>query len=203
MAHRAGRFQEVDRMTIDKIKEAFAESIMAKQALSEEDLMVILEMSKLTVEALQRGKKVIFMGNGGSAADSQHLAAELVSRFRLEREAMPAMALTVNTSVLTAVGNDYGFEYVFERQVAAIAQAGDIVVGLSTSGNSPNVLRAIEKARAMGCLTFGFTGQSGGQMPQAVDLCFRVPSNDTPRIQEVHITAGHILCELVEAEMFG
>jgi len=190
-------------MTIDKIKEAFAESIMATQALKEEDLMVILEMSKLTVKALQRGKKVIFMGNGGSAADSQHLAAELVSRFRLEREGIPAMALTVNTSILTAIGNDYGFEYVFERQVAAIAQAGDIVVGLSTSGNSPNVLRAIEKARTIGCLTFGFTGQSGGQMPHAVDLCFRVPSNDTPRIQEVHIIAGHILCELVEAEMFG
>ncbi|NOQ55125.1 MAG: SIS domain-containing protein [Thermoplasmata archaeon] len=190
-------------MTIERIKEAFAESIAAKQALSEEDLAVLLEMSKLTVEALKRGRKVIFMGNGGSAADAQHLVAELVSRFRLEREGMPAIALTVNTSILTAIGNDYGFEYVFERQVAALAQSGDIVVGLSTSGNSPNVLRAIEKARTMGCLTFGFTGRSGGQMPHAVDLCFSAPSDDTPRIQEVHITAGHILCELVEAEMFG
>lgn len=190
-------------MTIERIKEAFAESIAVKQALSEEDLAVLLEMSKLTVEALQKGRKVIFMGNGGSAADAQHLVAELVSRFRLEREGMPAIALTVNTSILTAIGNDYGFEYVFERQVAAIAQSGDIVVGLSTSGNSPNVLRAIEKARTMGCLTFGFTGRSGGQMPHAVDLCFSAPSDDTPRIQEVHITAGHILCELVEAEMFG
>ncbi len=190
-------------MTIEMIKEAFAESIAAKQALSEEDLAVLLEMSKLTVEALKRGRKVIFMGNGGSAADAQHLVAELVSRFRLEREGMPAIALTVNTSILTAIGNDYGFEYVFERQVAALAQSGDIVVGLSTSGNSPNVLRAIEKARTMGCLTFGFTGRSGGQMPHAVDLCFSAPSDDTPRIQEVHITAGHILCELVEAEMFG
>ncbi len=190
-------------MTLDKIREAFAESIKAKQALSEEDLKVILDMSNLTVEALHRGKKVIFMGNGGSAADAQHLAAELVSKFRLEREGMPALALSVNTSILTAIGNDYGFEYVFERQVAAIAQSGDIVVGISTSGNSPNVLRAIEKARALGCLTFGFTGRSGGQMPHAVDLCFSAPSDDTPRIQEVHITAGHILCELVEAEMFG
>jgi D-sedoheptulose 7-phosphate isomerase len=192
-------------MSMDKgrIEEAFRQSAEAMQALDEADFDILLEMTELVVEAYARGGKVILMGNGGSAADAQHIAAELVSRFRLEREGLFAIALTVNTSILTAIGNDYGFENVFERQVEAIARSGDIVVGLSTSGNSPNVLRAIERARAMGCITFGFTGMTGGQLLHAVDLCFSAPTDDTPRIQEVHITAGHILCELVESAMFG
>jgi D-sedoheptulose 7-phosphate isomerase len=190
-------------MDIDRVRQAFRESADVKLALTEDDLGVVLEMARHTVEALEQGRKVILMGNGGSAADAQHIAAELVSRFKLERKGLPAIALSVNTSILTAVGNDYGFDHVFERQVGAIAESGDIVVGISTSGNSVNVLRAIEHARALGCLTFGLTGASGGQLRHSVDLCFMAPSDDTPRIQEVHITAGHILCELVETAMFG
>ena len=190
-------------MELERVREAFSASVEALQALGEADFRVILEMAELLVEAYERGGKVILMGNGGSAADAQHLAAELVSRFKLERRGLPAIALTVNTSILTAIGNDYGFENIFERQVEAIARSGDVVMGLSTSGSSPNVLRAIEKARRMGCITFGFTGASGGQMPHAVDLCFQAPTDDTPHVQEVHITAGHILCGLVEGAMFG
>lgn len=190
-------------MDIDRIRQVFRESAEVKMALTDEDFKVVLEMAELMVEALTRGGKVLLMGNGGSAADAQHIAAELVSRFMLERDGLPAIALTVNTSVLTAVGNDYGFDHVFERQIEALARAGDVVVGISTSGNSTNVLRAIEKARAMDCITVGMTGMSGGQIVHAVDLCFRAPSDDTPRIQEVHITAGHIMCEVVESTMFG
>jgi D-sedoheptulose 7-phosphate isomerase len=190
-------------MNVDRIREAFKESVEAKTALTEDDYKTISDIADLMVEALGRGNKVIFMGNGGSAADAQHLAAELVSKFYMEREGLPSLALNTNTSVLTAVGNDYGFEHVFERQIEALSRPGDIVVGISTSGNSPNVLKAIEKSRELGCLTVGMTGRSGGMMPHAVDLCFKAPSDDTPRIQEVHITAGHIICELVETAMFG
>jgi D-sedoheptulose 7-phosphate isomerase len=190
-------------MGIERIKEAFSESVEAKRALTDEDHRTIAEIADTMVEALRRGRKVIWMGNGGSAADAQHLAAELVSKFYMEREGLPSLALSCNTSVLTAVGNDYGFEHVFERQVEALAREGDVVVGISTSGTSPNVLRAIERARDMGCITVGMTGRSGGLLFGAVDLCLRAPSDDTPRIQEVHITAGHIICELVESTMFG
>ena len=179
-------------MELERVREAFGETVKTIQALSDADFRVILEMAELVVGTYERGGKVILMGNGGSASDAQHLAAELVSRFKLD--GLSAIALTVNTSILTAIGNDYGFENIFERQVEAIARSGDVVIGLSTSGSSPNVLRAIEKARRMGCITFGFTGMSGGQMPHAVDLCFSAPTDDTPRVQEVHITAGHILC---------
>jgi D-sedoheptulose 7-phosphate isomerase len=190
-------------MTTERIAEALRESIDAKEALTVEDHELILEIAYTMVEALSQGNKVIWMGNGGSAADAQHLAAELVSRFYKEREGLPSLALNCNTSVLTAVGNDYGFELVFERQVEALARPGDVVVGISTSGASANVLRAIERARSMGCLTVGLTGASGGQMEHAVDLCLKVPSDDTPRIQEVHITVGHIICEIVESVIFG
>lgn len=190
-------------MSLDRIKEAFAESIEVKQALTEEDLKMVHDIAVAMIDALQRDNKVIWMGNGGSAADAQHLAAELVSKFYLEREGLASIALSCNTSILTAVGNDYGFDHVFERQIEALARAGDVVVGISTSGNSTNVLRAIEKARAMDCITVGMTGMSGGQIVHAVDLCFRAPSDDTPRIQEVHITAGHIICEVVESTIFG
>jgi D-sedoheptulose 7-phosphate isomerase len=190
-------------MTTERIKDAIGESIAAKEALTEDDHALILEMAYTMVEALSQGNKIIWMGNGGSAADAQHLAAELVSKFYLERDGMPSIALHCNTSVVTAIGNDYGFERIFERQVEALARAGDVVVGISTSGNSPNVLRAIERARNVGCLTIGLTGASGGQLERAVDLCLKVPSEDTPRIQEVHITVGHIICEIVESVMFG
>jgi D-sedoheptulose 7-phosphate isomerase len=190
-------------MSLERIQEAFRESIAAKEAVTEEDHKLVLEIACTMIDALKRGNKVIWMGNGGSAADAQHLAAELVSKFYLERDGLPSLALHCNTSVLTAVGNDYGFEYVFERQIDALARSGDVIVGISTSGNSPNVLRAVEKARTMGCITVGMTGGSGGQLVHAVDLCFKAPSEDTPRIQEVHITVGHILCEVVEGTIFG
>jgi len=190
-------------MTKERIKEALRESMEAKEALTDDDHALILEMAYTLIEALSQGNKVIWMGNGGSAADAQHLSAELVSRFYKEREALPSIALNCNTSVLTAIGNDYGFEHIFQRQVEALARAGDVVVGISTSGASANVLLAIERARDMGCVTIGLTGASGGQLEHAVDLCLKVPSDDTPRIQEVHITVGHIICEIVESVMFG
>ena len=157
----------------------------------------------LVVTALARGNKLLVMGNGGSAGDAQHLAAEIVGRFKLERRALPAIALTTDTSILTAIGNDYGFEQVFRRQVEALAAPGDVVVGISTSGNSPNVLAALTLAREMGCRTVGFLGRDGGTIAPVVDLELTVPSQDTPRIQEGHITMIHILCDLVERRMFG
>ncbi|MBT0654004.1 D-sedoheptulose 7-phosphate isomerase [Geomobilimonas luticola] len=158
---------------------------------------------ELVATALSEGNKLLVMGNGGSAGDAQHLAAEIVGRFKLERRGLPAIALTTDTSILTAIGNDYGFEQVFRRQVEALAAPGDVVVGISTSGNSPNVLAALSLAREMGCRTVGFLGRDGGTIGPMVDLDLTVPSQDTPRIQEGHITMIHILCDLVERRMFG
>ena len=157
----------------------------------------------LVVSALAGGNKLLVMGNGGSAGDAQHLAAEIVGRFKLERRALPAIALTTDTSILTAIGNDYGFEQVFRRQVEALAAPGDVVIGISTSGNSPNVLAALTLARDTGCRTIGFLGRDGGTIAPVVDLDLTVPCQDTPRIQEGHITMIHILCDLVERRMFG
>jgi D-sedoheptulose 7-phosphate isomerase len=156
----------------------------------------------LSVAALRGGHKLHFAGNGGSAADAQHWAGELVSRFYYDRPGLPAIALTTDTSILTAIGNDYGYDYVFARQVEALGQEGDVLVAISTSGNSRNVVRAIEAARAKRMVVIGFTGQGGGQMAELCDLCFRVPSGETPRIQEGHEALGHLLCALIEAEMF-
>ncbi len=155
------------------------------------------------VTALQTGHKLLFFGNGGSAADAQHLAAELVGRFSLHRPALPALALTVNTSTLTAVANDYGFEQVFARQIEALAQPGDVAVGLSTSGNSPNVLAGLRVARQRGAVCIGFTGEGGGQMAALVDVLLDVPSQNVPRIQEAHLLLGHALCAALEAALFG
>src|SRR5262245_13609199 len=152
--------------------------------------------------ALRNGKKVLFFGNGGSAADAQHLAAEMVGRFGPDRSAMAAIALSTDTSILTAVGNDYGYEKIFGRQIEALAQAGDVAIGISTSGNSPNVLHAFEVARNKGMFTIGFTGQTGGKMNERAEVLFRVPSGETSRIQETHILLGHILCELIDRELF-
>ncbi|GFE58987.1 D-sedoheptulose 7-phosphate isomerase [Geobacter sp. AOG1] len=157
----------------------------------------------LVATALAGGNKLLVMGNGGSAGDAQHLAAEIVGRFKLERRALPAIALTTDTSILTAIGNDYGFDQVFRRQVEALAAPGDVVVGISTSGNSPNVLTALTLAREMGCRTIGLLGRDGGTIGPVVDLELTMPSQDTPRIQEGHITMIHILCDLVERRMFG
>jgi D-sedoheptulose 7-phosphate isomerase len=149
-------------------------------------------------EAILNGKKVLWCGNGGSAADSQHLAAELVGRFNQERRALPSIALSTNTSILTAIGNDYGYDFVFRRQVEALCVAGDVVVGISTSGNSRNVFLALEAARALGAFTVAFTGQRGGTITQVAHESLRIPSNETPRIQEAHILCGHMLCDCIE-----
>jgi D-sedoheptulose 7-phosphate isomerase len=172
--------------------------------LLERDLApLIAEMSSMITSALMNGNKLLVMGNGGSAADSQHFVAEIVGRFKMERKALPAIALSTDTSILTAIGNDYGFESIFSRQVEALAAPGDIVVGLSTSGNSPNVQKALNAARQRGCRTIGLLGKDGGSIKEVCDLALVVPSTDTPRIQEGHITIIHIVCDLVEKALFS
>jgi D-sedoheptulose 7-phosphate isomerase len=158
----------------------------------------IVAAAELVVKAIAGGGKLLVMGNGGSAADAQHFAAELVGRFRRERAALPAVALTTDTSILTAVGNDYGFENIFRRQVEALARPGDVVCGISTSGRSPNVVQAMEAARSMGCRTLALLGGNGGQMIALADVALLVPSDQTPFIQEAHLTIIHILCDLIE-----
>jgi len=163
----------------------------------------IAEMGTLISDALAKGNKLLVMGNGGSAADSQHFVAEIVGRFKMERTALPAVALSTDTSIITAIGNDYGFDAIFSRQVEALAAPGDIVVGISTSGNSPNVLKALLAARERGCRTIGLLGKDGGSIKAVCDLPLVMPTNDTPRIQEGHITVIHIVCDLVEKKLFG
>ena len=160
-------------------------------------------VARLCVKALRDGNKILLAGNGGSAADAQHLAAELVSRFYFDRPGLPAVALTTDTSALTAIGNDYGFERLFSRQVDALGRKGDVFIGLSTSGNSPNILKALDEARLKGLVTVGLTGQGGGRMAALCDHCLRMPSSETPRIQEGHIVVGHTVCALIEREMFA
>ncbi len=151
-------------------------------------------------EAIVDGKKLIIFGNGGSAADAQHIAAELTGRYKSKRRGLPAIALTTDTSALTAIANDFGYENVFSRQVEAIAKKGDIVLGISTSGNSINVIGALKKAKQLGCKTIGLSGKDGGRMSDVCDINIVVPSNDTPRIQETHILIGHIICQSVDNE---
>jgi D-sedoheptulose 7-phosphate isomerase len=164
---------------------------------------LIVQAASAICECLRQGHKLLFFGNGGSAADAQHLAAEFVGRFVLERRPLPAIALTTDTSLLTAVGNDYGFDQVFSRQIQALGQAGDIAVGITTSGNSPNVLLALKEARAAGLKTIGLAGKDGGALKTAVDIPLIVPHPITARIQECHIAIGHLLCELMEADLFS
>ena len=159
------------------------------------------KIAGLTAGALRAGGKILLCGNGGSAADAQHVAAEFVGRFAKERAAWPAIALTANSSTVTAIGNDYGFEYIFSRQVEALAKKGDVVVGISTSGNSGNVLKALAEGKKRGCTTIGMTGKNGGKLRTLADISISVPSDETPRIQETHILAWHIICELVEKEL--
>ena len=164
---------------------------------------VIREIAETCAAALRNGRKVMFCGNGGSAADSQHLAAELVGRYKLERPAMRSIALTTDTSILTAVGNDYGYDLIFSRLLKGTAKKGDVIVGISTSGNSKNIINAFEASKEMGVSIIAMTGETGGKMKDYADILLNVPSKDTPRIQESHIMIGHIICELVETEMFG
>ncbi len=186
---------------ITKLIEA---SIATKQSLlSSADLVsTVAKVSRILAEALRRGNKLLLFGNGGSAADAQHIAAELVGRFAFDRPALPALALSVNSSCVTAIGNDYGFDRVFSRQLEALARAGDVAFGISTSGNSPNVLRGLSTAKSLGLHTVALTGRTGGNLLKNVDLCICVPSDETPRIQECHILIGHIISELVEREIF-
>jgi D-sedoheptulose 7-phosphate isomerase len=163
----------------------------------------IADCALLLSAALQGNNKLLIMGNGGSAADAQHFAAELVGRFLRERRALPAVALTTDSSILTAVGNDYGFDEVFKRQVEALAVPGDVVIGISTSGNSENVCRALQAAAQAGCKTVGLLGRDGGRLAGMVDLGLIVPARHTPFIQEAHVTIIHLLCDLVEQQLFG
>jgi D-sedoheptulose 7-phosphate isomerase len=160
------------------------------------------EASSACIKALQEGRKVLLAGNGGSAADAQHIAGEFVSRFMFDRPGLPAVALTTDTSILTAIGNDYGYEKLFSRQVQALGGSGDVFIAYSTSGKSLNILRALEQARALGLVTIGMTGNRGGPMRDLCDYCLEVPSSETPKIQEGHLVLGHILCGLVENAMF-
>jgi D-sedoheptulose 7-phosphate isomerase len=169
----------------------------------DESISVTVEQVATTCcDALRAGKKILFAGNGGSAADAQHLAGELVSRLNFDRPGLAAFALTTDTSVLTAIGNDYGYEKLFARQVNAVGTAGDVLIAISTSGRSPNILRALEEGRRKGLVTVGMTGKAGGEMPPLCDYCIRVPSSETPKIQECHIVLGHIICGLIECELF-
>jgi D-sedoheptulose 7-phosphate isomerase len=177
------------------------ESIKLKKYLQKEANSLVT-MADLLVGAFKKGNKVLLFGNGGSAADAQHIACELAGKFYLDRDPLPAIALTTNTSSLTAIGNDYSYEEIFARQVRGLARQGDVVVGISTSGDSPNVLRGIEEAKRLGATTLALTG-GGGRLKELADYTLSVPSVDTPRIQEAHITAGHIICYLVEQALFG
>ena len=188
----------------DKISDIIQRSISVKQNILESsDLFASIEaiVTELVI-AFRAGNRIYFCGNGGSAADAQHLAAEFSGRFYKDRVALPAEALHCNTSYLTAVANDYGYEHVYARLIEGIGQPGDILIGLSTSGNSVNIIEAMRKAKRKGMVTIGFTGDSGGNMKEDCDFLLNVPSNDTPRIQESHIMLGHIICELVETQYF-
>ena len=190
---------------MNKIKDIIQASIAVKeQVLENEELLAIVAGTADTiVDALKRGNRIYFCGNGGSAADAQHLAAEFSGRFYTDRKALPAEALHCNTSYMTAVANDYSYDVVYARLIDGIGQTGDVLVGLSTSGNSSNIVKAFEVARSKGITTVGFTGTSGGVMKELSDYLINVPSLDTPRIQESHIMLGHIICQLVEENYFA
>jgi len=192
----------MDQATFEDLMAADADRVCREIARNFEALRthgpVLAAVGMCLIKALRAGNKILFCGNGGSAADSQHLAAELTGRYRRDRRPLAAIALTVDTSALTAIGNDYGFHDIFARQLAGIGRAGDVLVALSTSGSSENVIRAIEAARRLDIVAVGLTGESGGAMAGLCDLCVQVPSTDTARIKEMHIAVGHILCGLVE-----
>jgi D-sedoheptulose 7-phosphate isomerase len=188
----------------DRVNELIEASIATKQSLlqSQETVSTVARVSELLVDAFKQGKKVLLFGNGGSAADAQHLAAELVGRFRFDRPALAALALSVNSSCVTAIGNDHGFDQIFSRQLEALGRPGDVAIGISTSGNSLNVQNALSTAKKLGLLTIALTGRRGGNLKDLADHCICVPSNETARIQECHILIGHIISELVEGEIF-
>jgi len=181
------------RTSIQLLSDMKADAVLREQTVQAVDVCV---------QALRSGGKILFAGNGGSAADAQHWAGELVSRFNYDRPGLAGIALTTDTSALTAIGNDYGYDYVFARQVEALGRNGDVFIAISTSGNSPNIVRAIRAARDIGISVIGFTGRKGGAMADICDICLRMPSDATPKIQEGHEFVGHVLCGLIEREMF-
>ena len=193
-------------LTVDKlVAGCLQDSIAVKQRLLEDEdyHLAVTGLGQAMAQALAAGHKVIFFGNGGSAADAQHLAAELTGRYMMERPGLAGLTLTSNTSSLTAIGNDYSYEMVFARQLEALGCPGDVALGISTSGRSANVVRGMETARSKHMLTAALTGKTGGALSSCVDYCIRIPSDCTPRIQEAHILTGHILCEIIEHELFA
>ena len=188
---------------LKNIRKSLLESADLKKQVAEKFGEIIEQAINLILISLKNGSKVLLMGNGGSAADAQHIAGELIGRFKLERNSIPAIALTTDTSILTSIGNDYGFDRVFERQIESLGCEGDIVIAISTSGNSKNVIEALKKSKKNKMKSIGLLGSDGGQIKQLVDLPIVVPSSNTPRIQETHITIGHIICEEIEKELFS
>lgn len=183
--------------------ENLTQAIQEHQAMFQQLVGLIPQISQVAEElkaCLKRGGKILLMGNGGSAADSQHIAAEIVGRYKKERRGLPAIALTTDTSIITSVGNDYGYDYIFARQIEALCRPEDVVIGITTSGNSKNIVAAIEEANSIGATTIGLTGGNGGKLSGLCKINLVMPSNDTPRIQEAHIFVGHSLCDLLEAE---
>jgi D-sedoheptulose 7-phosphate isomerase len=187
-----------------RVKEAIEENIELMSSILHDTIFMsqISQLADIMVKSLRRGGTIFFCGNGGSAADAQHLAAELSGRFYFDRAPLPAEALHCNTSYLTAIANDYGFEHVYERLIRGNGKKGDVLVGLSTSGNSLNITKAFETAKNLDITTIAFTGENGGKLKEVADYILQIPSTDTPRIQEAHILIGHIICELIETEMF-
>jgi D-sedoheptulose 7-phosphate isomerase len=186
----------------DHVVKIFKESCRVKEAFINDNLGGLVNIIDVLTAALKAGNKILIFGNGGSAADAQHIAAEFVNRFIIERPPLPAVALTTDTSVITSVGNDYDFSEIFAKQIRALGQPGDVAWGISTSGNSPNVIKGLETAKKMGLITLAFTGGDGGSIGQIADLLLNVSSNSTARVQETHITASHAICELVDMKLF-
>lgn len=190
-------------MQQEYIRQQLSELITSLEALKEQAAGEVSRVAELCTAALREGRKIIFCGNGGSAAQSQHLAAELVGRYKIDRPAMNALSLTVDTSNLTAIANDYGYDVIFARQLEGVGQSGDVLIGLSTSGNSRNVLLAFEKAKQMGIHTVALTGRRGGQMQQAAEIAIPVPADTSAHIQEMHIALGHLICDLIEQAFYS
>ena len=191
----------ISEQSAEIIRRTIRESIQVKEAIVRNMIPEIAQAAAWIVASYDNGGKLVLFGNGGSAGDAQHIAAELVGRFERERRALPAIALTTNSSTLTAIGNDYGYDKIFSRQVEAWVQPADVVIGISTSGNSPNVLEGIAAAKSKGAKTIGLTGEKGGKLASQTNLCLKVPSSNTARIQESHIMIGHLLCLLLEQQI--
>jgi D-sedoheptulose 7-phosphate isomerase len=194
----------MERPDLNYVTAEFEASVAVKQRILGDDKLLrqVTEMGHLLIDRYEAGSKLLVAGNGGSAADAQHIAAEFVSRFNFDRPGLPALALTTDTSILTAIGNDYGYDQLFRRQIEANGVAGDVFLGISTSGNSRNIIEALEAAKDKGIITIGLTGESGGSMRDLCDYCLCAPSDNTPRIQEAHILIGHTFCAMVELALF-